>query len=63
MAGALGMGLYSSLDQLAALAADDERFSPRMPRDAAERLHAGWQVAVQQVLAGVQLRADDLRTS
>jgi glycerol kinase len=53
MAGAKGLGIYSSLADVAAMARDAERVQPTMPRDAADALCAGWQRAIGQVLAGV----------
>jgi glycerol kinase len=53
MAGALGMGVYKSLDDLAAIPrADATTYSPKMSADQADRFHAGWTRAVKQVLAG-----------
>ena len=53
MAGALGMGIYASLDQLAAVPRPDaSRFTPITPPEHADQLHAGWKRAVRQVLAG-----------
>jgi glycerol kinase len=53
MAGALGMGVYKSLDQLAAVPRGDSvTYRPVMPANQADRYHAGWQRAVKQVLAG-----------
>ena len=52
LAGALGLGLHGSLDELAALPRETVRYSPAMSRDQADRLHAGWKRAVKQVLAG-----------
>lgn len=50
MAGAVGMGLYSSLADAAARPREAESFKPAMSRDAVEKLTAGWQRAVRQVL-------------
>jgi len=54
LAGMLGMGVYKSLDELAALPRETVRYSPAMPREQADRLHAGWKRAVKQVLAGTR---------
>lgn len=53
MAGAVGMGLYSTLADAAARPLEAETFKPAMPRGVADQLIAGWQRAVKQVLAGV----------
>lgn len=46
----LSIGIWSSLDEVAALKRELERFSPQMPEDIRERKYAGWKQAVQQVL-------------
>jgi glycerol kinase len=53
LAGAVGMGLHSSVDALASLPRDVTTYRPQMPREQVERLYDGWQRAVKQVLAGV----------
>jgi glycerol kinase len=53
LAGAVGMGRYSSLDDLARLPREVVTYRPTMPPAAADALHRGWQRAVRQVLAGV----------
>jgi glycerol kinase len=53
MAGALGMGHYKSLDDVAAVPrVDATTYEPKMPADQADRFHGGWKRAVTQVLAG-----------
>jgi glycerol kinase len=49
-AGLLGLGVYGSLEELAALPRQTRRFEPKMEREAADNLYAGWQAAVQRVL-------------
>jgi glycerol kinase len=51
MAGALGRGLYRSLDELAALTRDAQPYRPAMAKDQIERNYRGWQRAVRAVLA------------
>lgn len=50
LAGALGLGLYPSLDALLALPQACEDYTPTMPLEQAERLYAGWLAAVRCVL-------------
>ena len=50
MAGALGMGVYSSLDELAALPSKTVTYRPRMEGEQVGKLLAGWKRAVAQVL-------------
>ena len=50
MAGALGMGIYSNLDELARLPRQAITYRPRMPADQVEKLVAGWKRALGQVL-------------
>jgi glycerol kinase len=50
MAGLLGLGVYRSLDDLAALPRATNVFEPHMDRAVAEKLYAGWQAAVKRVL-------------
>ena len=52
-AGMLGMGAVASFDDLAKLPRDVITYRPAMERHRADALHAGWQRAVKQVLAGV----------
>lgn len=49
-AGLLGLGVYHSLDELAALPRQTRRYEPAMNREDADNLYAGWQAAVQRVL-------------
>ncbi len=49
-AGTLGMGIYSSLDDLAKIPATYTDYSPRMDKETVNKLYAGWQSAVQQIL-------------
>ena len=51
LAGLLGMGVYKSLAEVAAAPHDDMVYRPSMPAGDAQRLYAGWQRAVRQVLA------------
>jgi glycerol kinase len=48
--GLLGMGVAASLDDLAALPAAFEEFTPAMSADQAARHYAGWEAAVRRVL-------------
>jgi glycerol kinase len=50
MAGLLGLGVYHSLDELAALPRTTQVYEPEMEAAAAEELYAGWQAAVKRVL-------------
>jgi glycerol kinase len=50
MAGLLGLGVYRSFDELAALPRGAKVYEPQMNRGLAETLYAGWQAAVQRVL-------------
>lgn len=49
----IGAGAVANLNQLASLPITEQLISPKMPRFAATVLHAGWNNAVRQVLAGV----------
>jgi glycerol kinase len=51
LAGALGRGVYRSLDELAGLPRDAQPYRPAMPKDQVERNYRGWQRAVRAVLA------------
>lgn len=53
-AGMLGMGGFASPDDLAKLPREVITYRPLMPPERAADLHAGWQRAVGQVLAGVR---------
>jgi glycerol kinase len=53
MAGALGMGVYASLDDLAKIPRESVTYRPSISATDADKLYAGWRVAVKQVLAGV----------
>jgi len=53
LAGALGAGVYKSLDEIAKLPNEGIAYKPKMSVEESTRLHAGWQRAVKQVLAGV----------
>jgi glycerol kinase len=50
MAGLLGLGLCSSLDELAALPRQTRTFRPKMDGTKARQLHDGWLAAVKRVL-------------
>jgi glycerol kinase len=50
MNGWLGLGVYASLNALAALPRAVKRFRPRMKPAEASRLHDGWLAAVRRVL-------------
>jgi glycerol kinase len=52
LAGSIGMGVYKSFDDLAALPREVATYRPQMAQPTADALHAGWNRAVQQVLAG-----------
>lgn len=52
-AGLLGLGVYRSLDELAALPRAEVVYAPAMKSELAERLYAGWQRAVRQILSEV----------
>jgi glycerol kinase len=45
----LQTGVYSSLDDIAALWRAERRFTPQMPRQQADHLYAGWRDAVRRV--------------
>ncbi len=47
----LGCGLFQGTDELAALWQVERRFEPRLPRDRAAELMAGWEQAVRRVTA------------
>jgi len=53
LAGMLGMGVHSSLADIAALPRDDILYRPAMTPSIAQTHRAGWQRAVNQVLSGV----------
>ncbi len=48
--GLLGLGIYESLTELAALPQAQNLFRPRMKEAEVKRLHQGWQQAVRRVL-------------
>jgi len=48
--GFLGMSQYSSLDEIRNLTMSYSEYSPSMKRDEVDKLVAGWQAAVQQVI-------------
>lgn len=50
MAGMLGLGLYSSLEELAALPRECKTYRPRMEVEEVQRYLDGWNVAVKRVL-------------
>jgi glycerol kinase len=51
LAGALGRGMYSSLEELAALPRDAQPYRPAMAKVLIERNYRGWQRAMRAVLA------------
>lgn len=53
MAGALGLGIFPSIEALAATPGDNVIYRPTMPAEDVARLRAGWNRAVRQVTAGV----------
>jgi glycerol kinase len=50
MAGLLGLGVYDSFNDLAALPRTTTTYRPQMPREDVDRFYSGWQAAVQRVL-------------
>lgn len=50
LAGMLGLGLHGSLEELAALPREQNRYAPRMVAADADNLHAAWRAAVKRVL-------------
>jgi glycerol kinase len=54
LAGALGMGIYRSLEELERLPHDFSVFEPTMPPEKVAVNRAGWDRAMKQVLAGVE---------
>jgi glycerol kinase len=50
LAGMLGLGVYRSLDELAAAPRDETVYRPAMPPEQVQKNYAGWQRAVRQVL-------------
>jgi glycerol kinase len=50
MNGLLGLGVYQSLDELAALPRAVKNYRPAMKAAEAKRLHAGWLAAVKRIL-------------
>ncbi len=53
-AGLLGIGQFSSFDQLNEAALATKTISPQMLRSVAMTLHQGWKVALHQVLDAVR---------
>lgn len=51
LAGALGMGFYTSLEEIEQLPAGFTEYSPQMPPEQAEVLISGWKLAVNQILS------------
>lgn len=49
-AGTLGMGIYTSLDDLAQIPSTFKDYNPQMDKDTVNKLYAGWQSAIQQIL-------------
>jgi glycerol kinase len=54
LAGALGMGLYGSLQALERVPHEASQFEPTMPAEKVSANRSGWDRAVKQVLAGVE---------
>jgi glycerol kinase len=50
MAGLLGLGVVTTLDELAALPRSIRTYRPSMPPGEVNKLYSGWQAAVQRVL-------------
>jgi glycerol kinase len=50
MMGALGTGIYRSLDEIAALPRPSTAYRPQMDAERVRELHAGWTRAVEQVI-------------
>lgn len=50
MSGFLGLGRVNSLEELMQLPRGSREFAPRMPRDRAQQLYAGWLAAVKRVV-------------
>jgi glycerol kinase len=50
MAGMLGLGVYKSLDALAALPRESRIFRPQLADEKVQQLHSGWLAAVKRVL-------------
>ena len=48
--GALGTGIYSTLNELANIPTSFKDYLPQMKQETANELYAGWQSAVQQIL-------------
>lgn len=53
MMGLLGLGVHASLEAIVDIAFDDQIYLAQMPASNAQTLHGGWQIAVRQVLSGV----------
>jgi len=51
LAGQLGLGLHRSLADIAAARCDETVYLPALPARRVEALHAGWLLAVRQVIA------------
>jgi glycerol kinase len=52
LAGALGMGVFASFDEIASQPSGVVTYRPAMPQSQRDALHAGWNRAVRKVLAG-----------
>ena len=52
--GGLGIGLYSSLEEISRLPNNGETFHSTMPTERASRFRSGWHRAIKQVLAGIE---------
>jgi glycerol kinase len=52
--GLLGLGVFSSVDEIARLPSDNRTYKPAEPDAVSVARQGGWQRAVRQVLAGVQ---------
>ncbi len=51
LAGGLGCGLYTGMDDLTTLPQQHDTFTPQMATAVADQLYAGWETAVRRVLA------------
>ncbi len=50
LAGMLGMGIYTSLDELSQISSSYSDYHPQLDQQSVDDLYAGWQAAVKQIL-------------